>query len=90
MSEEELRQEILNHILNLYCARYEGFLSVEKIDTMYKFSIGIPSYMCPTTISIETDSDEKFLSFIYEELRKRNYIRLYIYKVERTNESREE
>lgn len=46
--------------------------------------------MSPTTISIECDTDEQFLEFIQSELRSRNYMRLDIYKVIRTNDSKEE
>lgn len=56
----------------------------------------MPSYMAPTTIgydtlsTIEAEADEEFMTFIKEELRARNYMRLYIYKVTRTDDSREE
>ena len=58
--------------------------------TFYNFIIGIPSYMAPTQIAIDCNSDDEFLNYIYSELRSRNYIRLDIYKTLRTNDSREE
>ncbi len=62
----------------------------ENIATTYKFTIGIPSYMVPTTIVIQCYSDNEFLNYIYSELRTRNYIRLDIYKVTRNSDTREE
>lgn len=46
--------------------------------------LGLPSYMQPTSIAHDGD-DESFLEYIYEELRTRNYIRVYFYKVNRDN-----
>lgn len=90
MSELELEQAILDYIKTTYKAEYVGLLEVKKTGTSYMFFIGLPSYMIPTTIGYDTDSDEDFLNFIYEELRTRNYMRLDIYKVHRTDDSREE
>jgi hypothetical protein len=52
--------------------------------------MGLPSYMLPTTISLECSSDDDFLNYIYNELKVRNYMRLDIYKVKRHEDSREE
>ena len=90
MQQLELINLIRDYIKNWYNAEYTGYLNVDKINGTYIFSIGIPSYMIPTTISIDCDTDEEFLNFIYAELRSRNYIRLEIYKVLRQNDSREE
>lgn len=90
MEETELTQTIRDYIKTLYKAEYTGRLEVEKDENGYKFIIGLPSYMSPTTISSNHSSDEEFLEYIYEELRKRNYMRLYIYKVIRENDSREQ
>ena len=46
--------------------------------------------MCPTTFAIDCETDDEFLEYVYSELRSRNYIRLWIYKVLRQNDSREE
>jgi hypothetical protein len=46
--------------------------------------------MAPTTMAIDCESDEEFLDYVFSELRSRNYMRLDIYKVTRTNDSREE
>lgn len=90
MQEQELVQTIRDYIKNLYSADYVGLLRVDKLNPGYKFSIGIPSYMCPTTFAIDCETDEEFLEYVYKELRSRNYIRLDIYKVLRQNDSREE
>lgn len=76
--------------MEIYSAEYTGLLRVEKLTTGYKFTIGIPSYMVPTTLATNCETDEEFLNYIYSELRSRNYIRLDIYKVHRENDSREE
>jgi hypothetical protein len=95
---EQLKNLILKYIEFWYEAKYEGLLEVEKtpnvssseLNTFYKFTIGLPSYMSPTTISIDCATDDEFLNYIYSELRSRNYMRLDIYKTIRTNDSREE
>lgn len=83
MSEQELEQAIHDYIMTLYKAEYKGLLEVNKKNSEYIFKIGLPSYMQPTSIAINADTDEEFLDFIKEELRVRNYMRLYIYKVTR-------
>lgn len=86
MSEQELVQEILDYIKTTYKAEYTGLLEVSVSDTLYSCTIGIPSYMSPTTISCEASSDDEFLSFIKQEFLERNYMRLYIYKVVKEDE----
>lgn len=83
----ELEKKILDYIKTAYNAEYAGLLEVTKEDTIYTLKIGIPSYMSPTTITIDTDSEDSFLEYIYSELKSRNYMRLEIYKIVRTNES---
>lgn len=90
MQEQELEAKIHDYIKTLYNAEYTGYLKVEKIGSGYTFSIGIPSYMMPTTISFDCETDQEFLDFIYLELKKRNYIRQESYKVLRTSQTREE
>ena len=90
MQEQELIAKIRDYIKSIYSAEYVGYLNVEKLNPGYKFSIGIPSYMCPTTFAIDCETDDEFLEYVYSELRSRNYIRLWIYKVLRQNDSREE
>lgn len=100
MRRPELEQKILDYIETLYKAKYVGLLEVEQIDEinpvtqevqpLYKFKIGVPSYMVPTTTSINIDNDDAFLAYIYEDLRVRNYMKLDKYKVIRTENTREE
>ena len=90
MSEQELVQKILDYIMTLYKAEYTGSISVTRSDNSYIFRIGVPSYLCPTAISGDFESDDDFLQYIYEELRIRNYMRLYIYKVTKNSYSKEE
>lgn len=101
MIELELEQKILDYIRITYKANYTGFLKVEKFPSTYpsydsnpgpgyRFSIGIPSYMFPTTIACDFLTDQEFLDFIYSELNTRNYMRVYFYKVKRTENSKEE
>ena len=90
MQEEELLEKILDYIKTTYKAEYTGRASVKKNGTEYIFRIGIPSYMSPTSIAGSFETDDQFLEYIYEELRTRNYIRLYIYKVTREKAPNEE
>lgn len=90
MDVTELTQKILDYITEFYKAEYTGYILVTKEGTKYVLALGIPSYMYLTTISGEFTSDEDFLDYIYEELRIRNYIRVYFYKVIRTPNTREE
>ncbi len=89
MSNLELKEKILDYIKTLYSAEYVGFMEVKKDNSIYQLLIGIPNYMIPTTISGEFDTDEEFLNFVYEELRIKNYMRVYFYEVNRTPHIRE-
>jgi len=90
MRQQELEKKIADYILEIYKAEYIGLLNVFKDDDIYSLHIGIPSYMMPTKLSGQFDNDNQFLDYIYEELRKRNYMRIYFYKVERNKNSIEE
>lgn len=90
MTERELEQQIRDYIVTLYNANFTGYLVVEKLNPGYKMSIGIPSYMFPTVVSCDCETDEDFLNYIYEDFRIRNYMRVYFYKVIRTPYSREQ
>lgn len=91
MEELELEQKILDYIKTIYNAEYIGLLKVKKLNPGYQLTIGLPSYMFPTTISSDHTTDEDFLNYIYEEVRVRNYLRVEFYKVIREkNDSREE
>ena len=90
MTEIELTQAIRDYIQTLYKACFIGWLKVEKLYPGYKLSIGIPSYMFPTTIAGDWETDEEFLNYIYEEFRTRNYMRVYFYQVHRTTRNEED
>lgn len=90
MSEQELVQKIRDYIKTWYNAEYTGLLKVIKDPPRYTWAIGLPSYMMPTTISIDCETDDEFLDYVYSEIRSRNYIRLEIYKVLRNMDTREE
>ena len=85
----ELEEKILDYIRTYYKANYNGRLEVDNDDGIFTFIIGVPSYMAPTTVSLATDDADEFLDFIKKELRERNYMRIYSYKVNRNNETRE-
>ena len=86
MKRADLEAMILDYMKNLYKASYIGFIEVIQKDDEYSLTLGIPSYMTLTSISMQSDKDEDFLSYIYEELRTRNYIRNYFYKVVKEHE----
>lgn len=86
MQRIDLEEKILDYIKTLYSAEYTGLLEVHQDDTIYDLKIGLPSYMAPSIIIGEYNTDDEFLNFIYEEFRKRNYMRLDIYKIVKTDE----
>lgn len=90
MERPDLVSKILDYIRTTYNAEYIGYINVFQEGNMYRFVIGIPSYMVPTSAFLETDSDDVFLAYIYEELRTRNYMRLVIYKVIKTMNAEQE
>lgn len=89
MERTELVQMILDYIKSLYKAEYKGSINVTQNGTTYRLNVGLPSYMNPTSIAYDANSDEEFMDFIKEELRTRNYMRVYFYQVNRLTEERE-
>lgn len=87
---QRLEKKITEYIKSQYKAEYIGFLEVEKLNPGYKFKIGIPSYMTPTTIATDIEDEELFLNMVYEELRTKNYVRNFYYKINRTTNAKEE
>lgn len=85
MRKPELEQKIHDYIKALYKAEYKGRLEVTQEDDIYALTLGIPSYDIPTTISLQTDKEEEFLKYICEELRVRNFMRVYFYSIKRTD-----
>lgn len=90
MRRQDLEQKIHDLIRTEYNATYNGRLEVEQTDFEYRLTIGLPSYMAPTTMAINCELDSEFIDFITSEFKIRNYMRLDIYKVTRTPHSREE
>lgn len=90
MDEATLTQKIIEYMTNLYNAEFVGKIKVEKNDLDYTLTLGIPTGEFETTMSISTDSDEDFLNFAYEELRKRNYVRTDYYRIVREEIKRNE
>lgn len=90
MQKQELIQKIHDYIKSYYKAEFIGYMDVNKNDSEYIFTIGIPSYSVPTTMTISCETDEEFLNYIYSELRRRNYMRVDMYKVIKQNDSRKE
>lgn len=86
MRRPELELKIRDYIAIIYKAEYRGKFEVIQNGNTYTLQIGLPSYMALTSISYETDDDQEFLDYIFEELRTRNYMRVEFYKVIRTNE----
>jgi hypothetical protein len=90
MNELELTSKILDYMTEIYSADYIGSIEVKKSNDEYQLILGIPSYMTPTSLSINCSNDEQFLDYIYKELRVKNYMRKYTYKVVRNSETKEE
>ena len=90
MNEEQLAQKILDYIENWYKAAYVGRLFVNKNDGVYKVSMGIPSYLTLTSLAGDFSSDEDFLKYVFEEIRKRNYMRVEYYRTVRSPNSKDE
>lgn len=85
-----IKTTILDYITELYKANYVGYFEVFRNGNSYTLELGIPTYMERTSISCDSETDEGFIDFVKEELRSRNYMRLYIYKVIRENDKREQ
>lgn len=84
MQIEELENTIRDYIKTLYKATYNKRLEVKYESNVYSLILGIPDDVMPTTISLQTDDPQEFLKYIYEELKTRNYMKIYFYQVRRT------
>lgn len=85
MRDHDLEQKIHEWICKIYKAKYKGRLEVTQEDGVYTLTLGLPSPDMPTNISIQTDDKAEFLKYIFEELRTRNYMRVYFYSTKRTD-----
>lgn len=83
MQTEELESKIRDYIANVYKATYNKRLEVVYKNGIYTLILGVPDDVIPTSISIQTEDPQEFLDYIYEELRIRNYMRIYFYQVRR-------
>jgi len=81
MRRQDLEQKTHDFIKSYYNADYNGELIIEQIDDVYSLSLAIPSYMTKTNIGGQFESDKSFLDYIERELKLRNYIRVYFYKI---------
>ena len=90
MSEEELKNKVLEIICNMYKAVYVGYLKIVKVGDVYRMYLGVPTETMPTNFDLQCNSDEEFLNFIEEEFKRRNYLRRVTYNVIRTNDPRQE
>lgn len=79
-----------DYILQKYNATYDGLLTITRDGTIYTLTLGVPSYMFPTIIAGEFDTDEEFLTYVQTEFATRNYVRIYFYKVVRLPISKKE
>lgn len=84
MSTEELENMIHECIKTLYSATYNRRLEVNHDNGVYSLVLGIPDDVMPTTISLQTNDPQVFLDYIYNELKNRNYMKVYFYQVRRT------
>ncbi len=82
---KELEDKIHDYIKNLYKRKFVGSLKVKKENGIYELIIGIPVEDIPTTISLQTDSDDEFLEYVCNELKSRNYIRTQYFTIKRVD-----
>lgn len=78
-----LAQQILDYMKSLTNAEYMGLLTIDQDDTIYTFTVGLPSYMAPTTISGSFESDSSFLEYLKTEIKKKRLYAPNYYKVVR-------
>lgn len=80
---KELENKIHDYIKNLYKRKFTGSLKVKKENGVYQLLIGIPVEDIPTSISLQTDSEEEFLKYVCDELKARNYLRTQYFTIKR-------
>lgn len=83
MNNKELEKKIHDFIVKIYKAEYIGRLEVSNQNGMYTLLLGVPSPDFPTTITLQTDDPKEFLAYIEDELKNRDYMRVYYYNVKR-------
>lgn len=90
MRDKELEKVIHEYITVLYKAVYNGKLEVTNKDGIYILTLGVPAADIPTSISLQTEDPKEFLKYIKEELKSRDYMRVYFYKIKKTEELRKQ
>lgn len=90
MKTQILEKKISEWIKDNYSATYIGLLEVMELHPGFQLKLGIPSYLIPTYIALDCETPEEFLDFVYKELKERNYMRQYVYRVYREDLTREE
>ena len=87
MNNKELEKKIHDFIVKVYGAKYIGRLEVSNQNGMYTLLLGVPSPDFPTTITLQTDNPQEFLDYIEDELKNRDYMRVYYYNVKRKEQN---
>lgn len=78
---KELEKKIVDYMNNWYKVEYTDYIEVTNENGIYSVALGIPTYLQPTYISLQTNDSNMFLDYVFKELRTRNYIRNYYYKI---------
>lgn len=86
MRDKELESRILDYITKIYKATYTGKLEVNSNKGIYVLTLGVPSADIPTSISLQTDDAEEFMTYIEKELRDRDYMRIHFYRIKKVEE----
>ena len=87
MNNKELVKKIHDFIHKVYKAEYTGRLEVLNENGVYTLVLGVPSPDFPTRLSLQTDKAEEFLDYVTDELKTRNYMRVYYYNVKRKEQN---
>ena len=81
MTHTELKQAILDYILELYKCKYIGEIKIEDLDPVgYKVSFYFDRSENPVVVIADLP-DEEFLSFIREEIRARKFQKVQYFGV---------
>lgn len=80
---KELETKIHEYIEHLYKAKFTNRLEVNHSNGIFELILGLPVDDIPTTISLQTDDEEKFLEYVCNELKSRNYLRIKFLNVKR-------
>lgn len=87
MNNKELEKKIHDFIIRVYKSKYIGRLEVSNQNGIYVLLLGVPSPDFPTTISLQTEDAQEFLDYVEDELKNRDYMRVYYYNVKRKEQN---